>query len=84
MNTNYLSLEDYGTGHTLKIVSPPVVRYVLGSHEPAALVRAELVVEIIFQDGAEAHGRAQCAAPQRHPGSKQSRRRTSHDGTRTC
>lgn len=59
-----LSLEDYGTGHTLKSVSPPVVRYVLGSHEPAALVCAELVEGIIFQGGAEARVRVQCAAPQ--------------------
>lgn len=41
-----------------------MVRYVLGSHEPAALVCAELVEGIIFQGGAEARVRVQCAAPQ--------------------
>lgn len=45
-------------------MSPPVVRYVLGSHEPAALVCAELIEGIIFQGGAEARVRVQCAAPQ--------------------
>ena len=58
-----LSLEDYGTGDTLKSVSPPVIRSVLGSHEPAALMHVELIEEIIFHGGAEAHG-VQRAVPQ--------------------
>lgn len=44
-------------------MSPPVIRSVLGRHEPAALMHAELIEEIIFQGGAEAHG-VQRAAPQ--------------------
>lgn len=44
-------------------MSPPVIRSVLGSHEPAALMHAELTEEILFQGGAEAHG-VHCAAPQ--------------------
>lgn len=55
-------------------MSPPEIRYVLGSHEPAALMHAELIEEIIFQGGAEAHG-VQCAAPQAKVSWKQTKQK---------